>query len=132
MTDCKGNLRQYVVSSVFYLAKSKLFQLRHISDTKRRCHYQSGSPTPVLHGPYSLVTKCACMRAKSLQACPTLCDPIDCSPPVSSLCGILQARILEWVAMPFSRGSSLPREKKKSTKVISLKRSKFLYKLRKK
>ena len=38
--------------------------------------------------------------------CPTLCDPMDCSPPGSSAHGILQARILEWVAMPSSRGSS--------------------------
>ena len=36
----------------------------------------------------------------------TLCDPIDCSPPSSSVHGILQARILEWVAISFSRGSS--------------------------
>ena len=43
-------------------------------------------------------------RAKSLQSCPTLRDPVDCSPPGSSVCGILQARILEWVAMPSSRG----------------------------
>ena len=42
------------------------------------------------------------------QLCPTLCDPMDCSPPGSSVYGILQARILEWVASPFSRGSSLP------------------------
>ena len=41
--------------------------------------------------------------AKSLQSCPTLCDPIDCSPPGSSVHGNLQARILEWVAMPSSR-----------------------------
>ena len=40
------------------------------------------------------------------QSCPTLCDPMDCSPPGSSVHGILQARILEWVAIPFSRGSS--------------------------
>ncbi|CAI9171186.1 unnamed protein product [Rangifer tarandus platyrhynchus] len=46
------------------------------------------------------------MRAKLLQLCPTLCDPIDYSPPDSSVHGILQARILEWVAMPSSRGSS--------------------------
>ena len=45
------------------------------------------------------------------QACPTLCDPMDCSLPVSSVCGLLQARILEWVAIPFSRGSSRTREK---------------------
>ena len=46
------------------------------------------------------------MLAKSLQSCPTLCDPTDHSPPGSSVHGILRARILEWVAMPFSRGSS--------------------------
>ena len=40
------------------------------------------------------------------QSCPILCDPMDCSPPDSSVHGILQARILEWVAIPFSRGSS--------------------------
>ena len=44
------------------------------------------------------------------QLCPTLCDPIDCSPPGSSVLGILQARILEWVAISFSRGSSQPRD----------------------
>ena len=43
------------------------------------------------------------------QSCPTLWDPTDCSPLGSSVCGVLQARILEWVAMPSSRGSSLPR-----------------------
>ena len=41
----------------------------------------------------------ACVRAKSLRSCLTLCDPTDCSPPGSSLCGILQARRLEWVAV---------------------------------
>ena len=40
------------------------------------------------------------MHAKSLQLCPTLCDPMDCSPPGSPVHGILQARVLEWVAMP--------------------------------
>ena len=48
-------------------------------------------------------------RVLVIQSCPTLCDPMDCSPPGSSVCGILQARILEWVAMPSSRGSSRPR-----------------------
>ena len=41
-------------------------------------------------------------------SCPTLCDPMRCSPPGSSVHGTLQARILEWVATPFSRGSSWP------------------------
>ena len=44
-------------------------------------------------------------------SCPTVCDPMDCSPPGSSLHGILQARILERVAISFSRGSSQPRIK---------------------
>ena len=44
------------------------------------------------------------------RSCLTLCDPMDCSPPGSSVCGILQERILEWVAIPFSRGSSQPRD----------------------
>ena len=44
----------------------------------------------------------AAAAAKSLQSCPTLCDPIDSSPPGSPIPGILQARILEWVAISFS------------------------------
>ena len=50
------------------------------------------------------------VRAKLLQSCPTLGNPMDCSPPGSSVYGILQARILEWVAMPSSRGSSPPQD----------------------
>ena len=50
------------------------------------------------------------MYIKWLQSCLTLCNPMDCSPPGSSVHGILQARILEWVAMPSSRGSSQPRD----------------------
>ena len=44
----------------------------------------------------------AAAAAKSLQSCPTLCDPMDCSPPGSPVPGILQARTLEWVAISFS------------------------------
>ena len=54
----------------------------------------------------------SCRKVKVLltQSCPTLCDPKDCSPPGSSVCGILQSRIQEWVAISFSRGSSQPRD----------------------
>ena len=53
------------------------------------------------HGyPFSLFLSAA--AAKSLQSCPTLCDPIDGSPPGSPVPGILQARTLEWVATSFS------------------------------
>ena len=51
------------------------------------------------------------MHAHSLQSCLTLWDPMYLSPPGSSVHGILQARILEWVAMPSSRGSSWPRDR---------------------
>ena len=45
------------------------------------------------------------------QSCPTLCNSMNCSPPGSSVHGIFQARILEWVAISFSRGSSRPRDR---------------------
>ena len=50
------------------------------------------------------------LGGRSAQWCSTLCHAVDCGPPGSSVCGILQARILEWVAMPSSRGSSRPRD----------------------
>ena len=50
-----------------------------------------------------------CMCAKSLHLCPTLCNTVDYSLPVSSVQGILQVGILEWVVIPSSRGSSPPR-----------------------
>ena len=50
-----------------------------------------------------------CVRVKSLQSCPTLYDHMDCSLPGSSVHGILQARMLEWIAMPSSRASSKPK-----------------------
>ena len=53
---------------------------------------------------------CVCKLSRFSCVQPTLCDPTDCSPPGSSDCGILQARILESVAMPSSRGSSQPRD----------------------
>ena len=51
---------------------------------------------------------CVCVWVAQL--CPTLCKPMDCSLPGSSVHGILQARILEWAAIPFSRGSSQPKD----------------------
>ena len=63
-----------------------------------------------------------------IQSCLTLCNPKDCSPPGSSVHGILQARILEWVAMPFSRESwgshRLPVVQAKEIKTLNLKPAK--------
>ena len=50
------------------------------------------------------------MHTKSLQSCPNLCKPMDCSPPGSSVHRILWAKILEWIAIPFSTGSSWSRD----------------------
>ena len=50
------------------------------------------------------------MKVLVTQSCPTLCDPMVCGPPGSSVHGILQAEVLEWVAIPCSRGSSQPRD----------------------
>ena len=64
------------------------------------------SSTLAWKNPWMEEPAAAAAAAKSLQSYPTLCNPMDCSPPGSSVHGILQARILEWVAIPFSRGSS--------------------------
>ena len=56
------------------------------------------------------------------QSCPTLCDPMDCSLSGSSVHGIFQARVLEWIAISFSRGSSRPRNQ---TRVSCIARRRF-------
>ena len=50
------------------------------------------------------------VKSEVAQSCPTLCDPMDCSLPGFSVCGILQARILKWVAISFSRRSYQSRD----------------------
>ena len=56
-----------------------------------------------LHTSVERIIYCCCFVSVT-QLCLTLCNPMDCSPPGSSVHGVLQARILEWIAMPFSRG----------------------------
>ena len=75
-------------------SRTRLTRLSSSSSSK------SPFPPPALH---VLVT----------QSCATLCNPMDCGPLGSSVHGILQAGTLEWVAIPFSRGSSLPRNRTK-------------------
>ena len=66
--------------------------------------YADSLPSHYLGSPNQIV----CMYAKSLQLCPTLCDPMDHRLPGSSVHGILQARILEWIAMASSKGAFWP------------------------
>ena len=57
---------------------------------------------------------------KVTQSCPTLCGPMDCGPPGSSVHEILQVRILEWEAIPFSRGSSQPRDQTQVSHIVGV------------
>ena len=63
------------------------------------------------------------------QLCPSLCDPMDCSPLGSSVHGILQARILKWGAIPLSRGSSWPRDQTTSFSPFSILTPLIIWKL---
>ena len=68
----------------------------------------------------SAAAAAAASAAKSLQSCLTLCDPIDGRPPGSSVLGILQARVLEWVAIAFSNQESAGVTKKMSEQVSQM------------
>ena len=57
-------------------------------------------------------------ESEIVQSCPTLCDPMDCSQPGSSVHGGVQARVLEWVAIFFSKGSSQPRDRSRVSRIV--------------
>ena len=85
----------------------------------------------LVHTPYvKYVCVSVCVRvhahAKSLQSCPVFCDPMDCGLLDFSVHGIPQPRILEWVAMPFSRGSSRHRSQTQVS-YVSYNGRQFLY-----
>ena len=61
--------------------------------------------------PYSCSVKCLVSESVSRSVVSDACNPMDCNPPGSSVHGILQARVLEWVAIPSFRGSSQPRDR---------------------
>ena len=65
--------------------------------------------------PLETVLKC---ESEVVQSCLTLCDPMDCSLPGSSVHGLFQARVLEWISISFSRGSSLPRDRTEVSHVV--------------
>ena len=106
-----------VFTSEIYISVGCLFWSLHLR--WKSCFVQDHVNLPVQQGMerslrdpevLSLVDSTLCVDARSLQSCPTLCNPMDCSPPGSSVHGILQARILDWVAMPSSRGSFWPED----------------------
>ena len=95
--------------------------LSHCRQTLYHLSHQ-GSSTGLKQKPIKMALKGVCNTSHRLtdsirkkesevsQSCLTLCDPMDCNLPGSSIHGILQARVLEWVAISFSRGSSQPRD----------------------
>ena len=62
--------------------------------------------------------KASVSESEVAQSCPTLCDPMDCSLPGSSVHGILQARVLEWGTIAFARGSSRPRDRTRVSRIL--------------
>ena len=82
-------------------------------DMTERLHFTSAFFIVQLSHPYMTTGKIIALtesESEVTQSCPTLCDPMDCSLPGSSVHGIFQARVLKWVAISFSRGSSQPRD----------------------
>ena len=91
-----------------YLGLSQGESLRILSQRKTYCHREM---TKTAVNTNTNKRKLPELSKQSVaQWCPTFFDPMDCSSPGSSVHEILQARILEWVAIPFSRGSSRPRD----------------------
>ena len=90
-----------VISALFCSALLSCVQIPHVSGV-------------IWHLPFFDIsfsmTPFVWVCARSLQSCLTLCDSMDYSPPGSSVHGILQTRMLEWVAVSFSKGSSWPRD----------------------
>ena len=84
-----------------------------MSDTCRLCP-PFGDPWPSCLLP-SQNHRMLALAAKSLQSCLTLCNPIDSSPPASTVPGILQARILEWVAIAFSKSQNNTKKKERDS-----------------
>ena len=99
----KEHLESLVVVALPFFKECYLLLLTG-SDIDLIC-LKTGWGTTVFH-----CNSCTCMPAKSIQSCLTLCDPMDRSPSGSSVHEILQARILEWVAVLSSRGSSWSRD----------------------
>ena len=124
----KNPMRKWGLSCWMMKDTSQTMQLLskpHMSEPRGICPSwicpKSAEPPALMHRFWSMVNVycfkspccmmvCVFVCMLSLQLCSTLCDPVDCSPLGSSVHGISQARILEWVAMPSSRGSSQPRD----------------------
>ena len=110
LDSSKGSIVLLIPLKIMKLRfRKKLSQVPYQFQCPLLTHCKDCIPAKVLR-----YQKVCCFKlwreVKVAQLCLTLCNPMDCSLPGSSVNGILQARILEWVAVPFSRGSSQPRD----------------------
>ena len=105
MEPQEGKLPAYEDQTIGLLCVQEIITLSSL-DTETLVFVRTADVTLVNKETVILLLGLQLFCAKLLQFCPTLCNPIDCSPLGSSVHGILQGRILEWVAMPSSRGSS--------------------------
>ena len=100
------SLTPFIIDSLSLLVPSGKTQisllLRHTLENSSHGPFKSSHLVVQLKFPQRFLIAAAAAAAKSLQSCPTLCDPIDGSPPGFPIPGILQARTLEWVAISFS------------------------------
>ena len=107
-------LRNFILapSQLYYQSTLKILAFTTGMEVRFQCILLP-EPTPK-HKFFVCFRKCfmvgACTHGRLLHLCLILCNPMDCSPPGSSIYGIPQTRILEWVAMPFSKGSFLTQE----------------------
>ena len=110
MRYCMGR-SWYMAGNMVAVIRSQLHPRhcwRALQSTKHlACPFQKHQHHEIQRKDPGIVTSCCCLVANS---CPTLCNPWDCSPPDFFVHGISQARILDWVAISFSRGSSWPRD----------------------
>ena len=88
---------------------------RRQGDSEKLCYLPKATKLVLVAPAYEGVSVCVCVCvyvcvSECAQSCLSLCSPVDCSQPGSSVHGIFQVRILEWGAIPFSKGSSKPRD----------------------
>ena len=112
VTNTHTHARTYGWVALLYSRNQHHAVKQFSSDYKERIHHQIVHTVldGVSWGEGSSLGHTGCCCCLVAQSCPTLCNPMDCSPTGSSVHGILQARILEWVAMPSPRGSSPSRD----------------------
>ena len=128
-TDWERQNSQYLSEKIYWV---RLFLFRwtdfHSSRilcyeiSKGGCLFEIGSKQILWSKFCHVLTEICILYMFGVQSCPVLCDPMDCSPPGSSVHGIFQAEILEWISISFSKGSSQPRNQTQVSSIAGIHR----------